>query len=143
MDAWLAWLIASAVATVGEILLMGFFLAPFAAGALVAMVAALAGAGTAVELALFAVVTVLCFALVRPVARRHLHAPPQIRTNTAALIGRNAVVLEAIANDEATGTVRLEGEVWTARSYDEDELIAAGTRVHVIEIRGATALVSP
>jgi membrane protein implicated in regulation of membrane protease activity len=143
MDAWLAWLIATAIATVGEILIMGFFLAPFAAGALVAAIAALAGAGTAVEVALFAVVTLLCFGLLRPIARRHLHQPAQIRTNTAALIGRTAIVLEPIANDEASGTVRLEGEIWTARSYDEDELIPAGTRVHVVEIRGATALVSP
>src|ERR1700759_3492536 len=108
MDAWLAWLVAAAIATVGEILIMGFFLAPFAVGALVAAVAALAGAGTAVQVALFAVVTVVCFGPVRPIARRHLHVPAQIRTNTAALIGRTAIVIEGIHNDEGVGTVRLE-----------------------------------
>ena len=51
-------------------------------------------------------------------------------------------MLERIANDEGVGCVQLDGEVWTARAYDEDEVIEAGARVQVIEIRGATALVS-
>jgi membrane protein implicated in regulation of membrane protease activity len=58
------------------------------------------------------------------------------------LIGRTGIVTERIANDEGVGAVRLDGEVWTARAYDEDQVIEAGTRVHVMEIRGATALVS-
>ena len=52
------------------------------------------------------------------------------------------MVLERIANDEGVGCVRLDGEVWTARAYDEDDVIEQGKRVQVIEIRGATALVS-
>jgi len=79
---------------------------------------------------------------VRPIARRHIKTPPQIRTGTAALVGRTAIVLERIANDEGVGCVRLDGEVWTARSYDEDQIFEPGARVHVMEIRGATALVT-
>ena len=52
------------------------------------------------------------------------------------------MVLERIANDEGVGCVRIDGEVWTARSYDDDDVIEAGKRVHVVEIRGATALVT-
>ena len=85
--------------------------------------------------------TALSFGIVRPIARRHLRTPPQIRTGTAALIGRPAMVLERIDNDAGVGCVRLDGEVWTARSYDEDRVFEAGTRVQVMEIRGATALV--
>ena len=57
-------------------------------------------------------------------------------------MGKQATVLERIANGEGVGCVRLDGEVWTARAYDDDETFEAGTRVQVIEIRGATALVS-
>jgi membrane protein implicated in regulation of membrane protease activity len=54
------------------------------------------------------------------------------------------MVLERIANDEGVGCVRIDGgEVWTARTFDDDEVIEAGERVHVVEIRGATALVMP
>ena len=62
-------------------------------------------------------------------------------SGAAALIGRPAIVLERIANDEGVGCVKIDGEVWTARSYDEHEVIPAGDRVEVVEIRGATALV--
>jgi membrane protein implicated in regulation of membrane protease activity len=143
MDAWIIWLIAGVVAGVGEILTMGFFLAPFAVGAFGAMIAALVGGGGAIQLIVFAVLTLACFGMVRPIARRHMYTPPQIRTGAAALIGRNAIVLDRIANDEGVGSVRLEGEVWTARSYDEDHVIPAGTKVQVVEIRGATAIVAP
>jgi membrane protein implicated in regulation of membrane protease activity len=142
MDAWVLWLIAAVVLAVGEIATMGFFLAPFAAGALVAALTSAAGAGTAINLIVFLVVSVVALAGLRPLARSHLRSPPRIRTGTAALIGRQATVLERIANNEGVGCVRLEGEVWTARSYDEDDVIDEGRRVRVIEIRGATALVS-
>ena len=52
--------------------------------------------------------------------------PPQLRTGTAALVGKQAMVLERIANDEGVGCVRIEGEVWTARAYDEDEVYRGG-----------------
>jgi membrane protein implicated in regulation of membrane protease activity len=64
-----------------------------------------------------------------------------IRTGTAALVGRRAVVVERIANGEGVGCVKIAGEVWTARSYEEDGVIEAGAQVEVVEIRGATALV--
>jgi membrane protein implicated in regulation of membrane protease activity len=141
MDAWILWLIAAVVLAVAEVLNLSFFLFPFAIGAAAAAVVELAGLGTPVAVVVFAVFTALSFGIVRPIARRHLRTPPQIRTGTAALVGRAAVVLERIDNDAGVGCVRLDGEVWTARSYDEDRVFEPGTRVQVLEIRGATALV--
>jgi membrane protein implicated in regulation of membrane protease activity len=90
----------------------------------------------------FLVTSGVVFGLVRPVARRHLRTPARLRTGTAALVGQGAVVIERVDNDALTGSVKLAGELWTARSWDEDEVIEAGRRVQVVEIRGATALVS-
>jgi len=59
----------------------------------------------------------------------------------AALVGKHALVLERIANEEGVGCVKIDGEVWTARSYAEDAVIDPGEQVEVVEIRGATALV--
>jgi membrane protein implicated in regulation of membrane protease activity len=142
MDPWVLWLIAAVMLAIGEMATMGFFLAPFAAGALVAMVTSAAGAGTAINLIVFLVVSVIALAALRPIARSHRRQPALSRTGTAALVGQHAMVLERIANDEGVGCVRLDGEVWTARAYDEDEVIEQGKRVQVMEIRGATALVS-
>jgi membrane protein implicated in regulation of membrane protease activity len=142
MDAWVIWLIVAVVFAVAEVMNLSFYLAPFAIGAAGAAVVGLAGGAAAVSWAVFAVLTAVSFTVVRPIARRHINVPPQIRTGTAALVGRTAVVLERIDNDANAGRVRLDGEEWTARSYDEDSTIEAGARVHVMEIRGATALVS-
>jgi membrane protein implicated in regulation of membrane protease activity len=139
---WVIWIIAAVVLAVGEMLTMGLFLAPFAAGALLAALIAAVGGGLVASWAVFIVTSLLLLLVVRPIARSHRRTPAPLRTGTAALVGHRAVVLERIANHEAVGCVRLDnGEVWTARSYDEDHIFDIGKRVEVVEIRGATALV--
>jgi membrane protein implicated in regulation of membrane protease activity len=142
MDGWVIWLVIAVGLAAGEMLTTSFYLAPFAVGALGAGLADAVGAPALVSVAVFLLVGVALLTTLRPVARRHLQVPARIRTGTDRLVGQSAVVLEPVANDAATGTVRLDGGVWTARAYDEDETFPAGTRVQVIEIRGATALVT-
>ena len=142
MDAWVIWLIVAVVLAAGEIATTSFFLGPFAIGAFAAAAVAFVGGGAPAAWVVFTVATAASFAIVRPIARRHLRQPAHLRTGTAALVGRQAQVLERIANAQDTGTVKLEGEVWTARAFDEDEVFEPGRRVAVVEIRGATALVT-
>ncbi len=141
MDVWIVWVVAACVLGLGEMHTGGFFLAPFALGALVAALVSLAGVALPLALVVFLLTSLLVLLTLRPVARRHLQHPPRIRTGAAALVGSDAIVLERIANQEGVGCVRIGGEVWTARSYEDDEVIPAGERVQVVEIRGATALV--
>ncbi len=136
------WIILAVILAAGEIMSLSFFLAPFAAGALLGAVAELAGASAAVAFLVFIVSSGLLFGFVRPIARRHMRTPAQLRTGTAALVGKTAIVTELIDNGAQSGSVKLDGELWTARAYDDDEVIEAGRRVHVVEIKGATALVS-
>jgi membrane protein implicated in regulation of membrane protease activity len=139
---WILWLLVAAVFGVGEMHQGGLYLLPFAIGAAVAAAVSLLGVGAPLSAVLFAAVSGVVVGTLRPVARRHRQLPPPIRTGAAALVGRHATVLERIANHEGAGCVRIDGgEVWTARSYAEDEVIDAGQRVEVVEIRGATALV--
>jgi membrane protein implicated in regulation of membrane protease activity len=142
MEPWVIWLIVAVVFAVGEIATLGFFLAPFAGGALAAAVAAGVGAPVLAVWAVFLAVSVVLLAALRPLARSHRRTPLQIRTGTAALVGSTATVVERISNDEAAGAVRLGGELWTARAFDDDEVYEPGTRVQVIDIKGATALVA-
>src|ERR671933_2063931 len=138
MEPWLFWLIAAVILAVGEIATTGLFLAPFAGGAAVACLVAAAGAGLLIQLAVFLAVSVVLLGALRPIARAHRKQPARLRTGTAALVGRTATVVERIANDDDVGCVRLEGEIWRARAFDDDEVIETGTRVHVLEIRGVT-----
>src|SRR5271169_498880 len=123
MSVWIIWLVAACVLGVGEMDQGGFYLAPFALGAALAAVVSLVGVGAPLSAVLFLAASGIVFGALRPVARRHRQLPPSIRTGAAALIGRPAIVLERIANDEGVGCVKIDGEVWTARSYDEDEVI--------------------
>ena len=140
MDDWVFWLIAAVILGVGETATMGLFLAPFAIGALVAALLSLAGAGLAACLVAAIAVSVLVLVGLRPLARRHRRLPPQLRTGTARLVGREAVVLEQ--TDQDRGSIKLEGEHWSARAFEADKVYEPGERVQVIEIRGATALVT-
>jgi membrane protein implicated in regulation of membrane protease activity len=141
MEAWVIWIVLACLLAVGEIATVSFFLGPFSVGAVVAAVVALAGGGWVGSSIAFLLISVLVLLFLRPVAKRHLRQGPLLRTGTAALLGRQAIVLERIANDEASGVARIDGEVWTARAFDEDRIIEPGEKVSVIEIRGATALV--
>jgi membrane protein implicated in regulation of membrane protease activity len=141
MSGWVLWVVLACGFGVGEMLTTSFFLAPFAIAAALAAVADVA-VGSAAAWIVFFTVALLTFVVVRPIVRSHLKMPPQIRTGSAALVGKQAVVLERIANREGVGCVRIDGEVWTARSLFEDHVIEPGTVVDVVEIKGATALVS-
>ncbi len=141
---WILWLVAAGALGIGEMHQGGFYLLPFAIGAALAALVSLLGVGVLLSVVVFALVSAIVLLALRPVASAHRRLPPAIRTGAAALVGRRAVVLERIANDEGVGCVRIDGgEVWTARSYADDEVIEAGEKVEVIEIRGATALVLP
>jgi membrane protein implicated in regulation of membrane protease activity len=139
---WIVWLVAACLLGLGELHTGGFYLLPFALAAALAAVVSVLGVGFALSALVFVLASGIVVLTLRPVARRHRRLPPAIRTGAAALVGRKAMVLERIANEEGVGCVRIDGgEVWTARTFDEDEVIEAGERVEVVEIRGATALV--
>ena len=140
MEDWVYWMIAAGALAVGEIFSLSFFLGPIAVAAAVAAVAALVGVGLAIQIVVFIAASAASLLVLRPVARRHLRTPGQLRTGTAALVGERAVVLERVDRDG--GQIKLAGEVWTARTYDEDEVLEPGARVQVMQIEGATALVS-
>ena len=137
---WVYWMIAAGALGAGEILTTGFFLGPIAIAAVLAAVVALLGGGIALELVVFIVAAAASLAVLRPIATRHLHTPARLRTGAAALVGQRAVVLERV--DANGGSVKIGGEVWTARAFDEDTVMEQGMRVDVMKIDGATALVA-
>ncbi len=138
--AWLIWAVVAVALAVGELLTPGlFFLGPVALAAVAAALAAAIGAGAAIQLIVFIAGSLASLAVLRPIARAHLHMPALVRTGSAALEGGRALVLQRV--DANGGRVRIGGEEWSARSYFDDQVIEPGTRVEVVKIQGATALV--
>ena len=89
--------------------------------------------------AVFLVVSVLLLVLVRPALRRRLNSGPGLPEPAKALEGKDALVLDQVSRHQ--GRVKLDGEVWTARSYNSDDIYEPGDRVTVMHIDGATAVV--
>ena len=138
--AWLVWVIAAVLLVIGEILTPGlFFLGPVALGAGIAAVSAAIGAPIWLQLIVFAGASAASLAVLRPLARQHLRMPTAIRTGAAALEGSHGVVLQRV--DQDGGRVRIGGEEWSARAFMPDQVIEPGTRVEIVKIEGATALV--
>src|SRR3954447_3201641 len=140
MPDWVIWAIAASALAAGEIFTLGFFLGPVAIAAALAAIVAAVGLPVEVQVAVFAVASAGSLMFIRPIAVRHMRTPARLRSGTAALVGTRAVVLERVDRDR--GQVKIGGEIWTARSYDEDDVFEPGSRVDVMKIDGATALVS-
>jgi membrane protein implicated in regulation of membrane protease activity len=141
MVAWIVWLIVAAVLGVAELVTFTFALGLIAVGAVVAAAVAALHLGLPFQLLAFIVASVAGLGLVLPVARRHVRQAPLLKTGPAALVGKSARVLEEVNGHG--GRVRIGGEEWSARSYDESLTIPVGGTVDVMEIDGATALVYP
>ena len=141
MGSWIVWLVLAAVLGVAEIMTTTLAFGLIAVGAVVAGVVGVAGAGLPFQLIAFGVASAAGLGLVRPIAVRHIKQPPLLRTGTSALVGRSAKVVEEITDDG--GKVRIGGELWSARTYDESQVIPVGSSVDVFAIEGATALVHP
>lgn len=141
MGTWVIWLILAAVLGTIEIATTTLAFGLLGLAALVAAGAGFAGGDGAVQFGAFVLSAAVGLGIARPFALRHIRQPPMLRTGTAALVGRPAIVLEEVGPH--SGRVRIGGEVWSARSYDETQVIPAGKTVDVMHIEGATALVYP
>ena len=139
--AWEAWLGLAILLGVAELFSLDLILLMLAFGAVVGVLAALIGLPGAVQVVAASVGAVAMLALVRPGVVKRLHAGPTLVQGHEALVGRTALVVEEISSQG--GQIRVGGEIWTARPYDEDDVIPVGAKVDVFQIKGATALVHP
>lgn len=139
MPDWLVWLIISGALAVAEIFTLTLVLLMFAGGAAAAAIAAAFGVPVVGQTLVAVAVSLGLLAGARPVARRHMLSGPAPATGSDALVGMEAVVLQRV--DSLDGRVRLNGAEWTARAFDRDQVLPAGTVVRVMSISGATAIV--
>jgi membrane protein implicated in regulation of membrane protease activity len=140
MPAWVIWAVVAAILAAGEAASAALVLGPVALAAAAAAIVAAAGAGVLVQVAAFIAASLVTLTILRPIAARHVRIPAHMRTGTAALVGCGATVLERVDRDG--GRVKIGGEIWSARTYDDHEVLEPGDRAEVLKIDGATALVA-
>ena len=137
---WETWLMIAVALGVLELISTDLILIMLAGGALDGMVVALFGVPVGIQIVLALGTALGLLALLRPSMVHRLHSGPTLRTGAEALIGERGFVVEPLSH-VAPGRVKIGGEVWTARPYDEDDEIEAGAAVDVVSIKGATAYV--
>ena len=136
---WALWLGAAVALGVAELATLDLVLLMLAAGCLAGVVLGVAGVPLVLQALAAVAASAAMLVLVRPSVVRRLHSGPTLVQGHAALVGSEGFAVTSV--DARTGQVRLGGEVWTARPYDETAVIPEGARVQVFEIRGATAYV--
>lgn len=133
-SAWQLWIIAALIAGALEITLSGFVMLWLSLGALAAALAAALGLGINLQLALFTLVTASLFATSRTIFKRaFMRSAPNLKTGAEAMVGQEAIVIEALTEPHG-GTVRINGELWTARSLSGP--ITEGERVVIEQLEG-------
>ena len=141
MPVALIWLIAALALAGAEALTGNMFLLMLGGGALAAAGADwLFGLPVWADGLVFLVVSVLLLIGVRPMLRRRLTAGKGLPEPMRELEGKSALVLDEVARHQ--GQVKLDGQVWTARPLNENDIFAPGDHVTVVHIDGATAVVS-
>jgi membrane protein implicated in regulation of membrane protease activity len=138
-DAWAAWLGLAVALGVLELFSLDLILLMLAAGAIVGMVVSLTGADLWVQVIAAVVASVAALGVVRPSVVKRLHTGPNLVLGHEALVGRQGLVVQEVSSQ--AGQIRVGGEIWTARPYDDDQVIPVGAKVDIFQIKGATALV--
>ena len=136
----IVWVVIMVVFLVVEAATAGLTCIWFAIGALAALIAALFGAPIWLQLVWFFVVSVVTLYFTRPLVLKYVNSRSQ-PTNADMVIGKEALVTEAIDNVESAGAVAVGGKVWTARS-ENGEPIEVGSIVTVLRIEGVRLIVS-
>lgn len=142
-NAWVIWVSLAALLGIAEMLTLDLTLIMLAVGAL-------AGAGVSLvapdlwwlQILVGAVVSLLMLGLLRPTLLRRVRNMPGYRSSFEKLVGSSGTA-ESQITSEPIGEVKIDGQSWTARSFDEEMVIEAGTEIEVYEIDGAIAVVYP
>jgi membrane protein implicated in regulation of membrane protease activity len=136
----LVWLLVGLGLAGAEVLTGDLFLLMLGGGALAAAGSALVFHDLWVQGVVFLVASILLLVGVRPILRRHLTPGKGLPEPMKELEGKTALVLDKVARHE--GQVKLDGQVWTARPLNETDVFEPGDHVTVVNIDGATAVVS-
>lgn len=139
---WCFWLIVAGIFFVFEIITVGFLVFWLGIGALFAMITSIFTDNLIIQTAIFVVSSAILIPLTKPIADKFINKKDSISTNSYSLIGKHGVVTMDINPIEATGQVKVNGEIWSAKTEDETS-IAKGTEVEILKIDGVKLVVNP
>ena len=138
---WYFWLILAGIFVIAEIATVGFLIFWLSLGSLCAMLTSFFTDNIIIQTAVFVVTSVLFIFLTRPLAKKLAKTDNTLVTNAFSIIGKKAIVIKEINPTIGVGQIKIDGQVWTAKSTNE-EIISEGTEVLILNIDGVKAVVS-
>ena len=137
---WVFWLIAAGVFFIIEMATIGFLVFWLGIGALLAMLTSFVTDSILLQSIVFVISSTLLLIFTRPLVNKFIKVPKEIKTNAYSIIGKKGIVISKINNIEGNGQVKIDGEIWSAKSLT-DEDIPENSDVEIVEIDGVKAVV--
>ena len=134
------WLIAAGVFFIIEMATIGFLVFWLGIGALLAMVTSFITDSILIQALVFIITSTLLLIFTRPLVDKFIKIPKEVKTNAYSIIGKKGIVISKINNIEGVGQIKIDGDVWSAKSAT-DEDIPENTEVEIVEIDGVKAVV--
>ena len=141
-EPWLFWLVLAIVMLVGEFITVGFFLITIAAGSILAMLVALVTPVIWIQVATFLLSSILFFFTLKPFMQSLFPVQSEEKTAVNRVIGKNALVLIDIDNIHGKGQVKVDGDIWSARSLNGG-VISKNSIVVIRRVDGVKVIVEP
>ncbi len=136
---WKLWLIIAGLFFIGEIATVGFLIFWFGIGALIAMIVSIFTTNIIIQTTIFLISSTILIFATKPFVKKFADVK-KTNTNVYSIIGKKALVIKTIDPIHSVGQIKLNGEVWTAES-DNQQIIEEGTEVEILEIKGVKAIV--
>ncbi|MDR0948261.1 MAG: NfeD family protein [Lachnospiraceae bacterium] len=134
------WLVVMVILLAIEAATLGLTTVWFAGGALVALIAAILSIPLPIQVVLFFVTSLVLVFFTRPIALKYFNRNRE-RTNVDGLIGKQAVVTAEINNLLGNGQVSVNGQEWSARSFEENGKYPIGSVLRIVAIKGVKLIV--
>lgn len=138
-DMAMFWMVAMWVFIIMEVISPNLVSLWFAAGTVAALIAANYSLKIQWQIVIFLIVSLILLSLLRPIYIKYIKVK-NIKTNVDALIGEEGFVTADINNVEGKGLVKVKGQIWSARSQDE-EIISSGAKIKILKIEGVKLIV--
>lgn len=136
---WQIWLIIAGLFFVAEMITVGFLVFWLGVGALFAMIVSFFTSNLIVQTTVFVISSALLILITKPFVKKFVDVKPT-KTNAFSIIGKKALVIKEINPIKSTGQIKVNGEVWTAET-ENDEVIPEGSEVEILEIKGVKVVV--
>ena len=137
---WVFWLIAAGIFFIIEMATIGFLVFWLGIGALLAMVTSFITDSILIQSIVFIISSTVLLIFTRPLVDKFIKVPKEVKTNAYSIIGKKGIVISKINNIEGVGQIKIDGDVWSAKSAT-DEDIPENTEVEIVEIDGVKAVV--